>query len=236
MSFHALSLTPAAVLFTCAICLMTGCSESNNKPQNAGVPEEATPLPGNEASSRENGLSAADSPEVAERLSIAEALIDAFYSFDPERLAPLLTAAGESAARLLYYQGWAEGGNYRIVERGSCVADTATQVRCPITVEDDPVMALGSDFKVTDTFTITFDGTTITKVETNSDDQPIYYQAYEWVVENMPEVMEGPCRGFFDGGPTPGACAQAMTAGYRAFAASPEFPGLDAGSPDSSGP
>ena len=79
-------------------------------------------------------------------------MINAFYSFDPEPLAALLSDAGASAEALLYYQGWAEGGNYKIIERGTCVSVTPEQVQCSITVEDDPVMALGSDFKVTDTF------------------------------------------------------------------------------------
>lgn len=205
-----------SVILICTLCTMTGCSESTD---NAPEAEVAT-SPGGDAA-------AAGAPEITERLAIAEAMIDAFYSFDPDRLAPLLAGAGEAATRLLYYQGWAEGGNYRIVERGACVAATPTQVRCPVTVEDDPVMALGTDFKVTDTFTITFDGTTISGVETSSNDQPIYYLARDWVRENMPEVMEGPCQGFFEGGPTPGDCARAMTAGYRAFAASDAFPGLD---------
>ena len=166
-------------------------------------------------------------PTRAERLAIAEALIDAFYSFDPEPLAALLNDAGESADQLLYYQGWAEGGNYKIIERGPCIAVTQSSVRCSVTVEDDPVRALGSDFKVTDTFTITFEGTTISAVETSSNDQPIYYLARDWVLANMPGIMEGPCKGFFAGGPTPGDCARAMVEGYRAFAASNEFPGPD---------
>lgn len=159
-----------------------------------------------------------------ERLQISEGMIDAFYSYDAKQLGPFLTAA-ETGPRILWYQGWAEGGNYKIVKRGACrEGESPELVVCPITVEDDPVMALGLDFKVTDTFTITFDETTITKVETSSNDKPIYYQASAWVRENMPEVMEGPCQGFFDGGPTPGDCARAMTAGYTAFAASDEFP------------
>ena len=161
----------------------------------------------------------------AEQLATAEDMIDAFYSFDPEQLKPLLETAGDSQKRLLFYQGWAEGGNYKIVNRGAC-AETETNVyACPITVEDDAVLALGTDFKVTDTFTLTFDGPNISKVETSSNDQPIYYQAAEWVRETMPEVMEGPCQGFFDGGPTPGDCARAMVDGYRKFAASEDFPG-----------
>jgi hypothetical protein len=85
-------------------------------------------------------------------------------------------------------------------------------------------LALKTNFNVTDTFTITFDAGQVVKVETDSNDQPIYYQAFDWVVKEMPEVMDGPCKGFFDGGPTPGDCARAMTEGYRRFAASEEYP------------
>ncbi|MEL7110443.1 MAG: hypothetical protein AAGL99_14355 [Pseudomonadota bacterium] len=162
----------------------------------------------------------------AQRLQISEEMIDAFYSFDAERLSPYLIEA-ERGPRILWYQGWAEGGNYKIVKRTPCSeSESPEKVVCPITVEDDPVLALGSDFKVTDTFTISFDNTTIINVETSSNDQPIYYQASAWVRENMPEVMEGPCQGFFDGGPTPGDCARAMADGYGKFAASEDFPGL----------
>jgi len=159
----------------------------------------------------------------AQNLQAAEAIIDAFYSFNPDKLAPLLADAKESAPALLFYQGWAEGGNYKIINRAPCVADTESSVRCGITVEDDPVLALKLDFKVTDTFTITFDGDKVAAVETSSNDKPIYTQAFEWVVKESPEVMTGPCQGFFADGPTPGDCARAMTEGYRRFAASDAF-------------
>ena len=47
-----------------------------------------------------------------------------------------------------------------------------------------------------------------------------------WVRENMPEVAEGPCknRGTMEG--TPVECSRAMTAGYKAYVASPDFPGV----------
>lgn len=170
-----------------------------------------------------SGCSANDASlaAVEENRQTAEALIDAFYSFDVDQLAPLLVDAQRSAPALRFYQGWAEGGNYRVVERQSCVAESARVVICAITVDDDPVLALNIDFKVTDTFKMTFDGTTLVAVDNSSNDQPIYYEAYNWVVENRPEVMSGPCQGFFVDGPTPGDCARAMTAGYRAFAALP---------------
>ncbi len=159
-------------------------------------------------------------------LATAETFIDAFYSFDPESLAPLLGQATESKQGILNYQAWAEGGNYRIVNRGPCSADETGVIHCPITVQDDPVLALKTGFDVTDTFALTFAKGAIVQVDTSSNDQPIYYQAREWVKTNMPEVMEGPCKGFgTDAAESPGDCARAMTAGYRAFAASEDYPG-----------
>ena len=161
----------------------------------------------------------------AQQVKVAEQMIDAFYSFDPDQLRPFLAQAGDSETRLLYYQGWADGGNYKIVNRGPCVIEAPDTVKCPITVEDDPVLALKIDFKVTDTFTISYDEATIAKVETSSNDKPLYYQASTWVRENFPDVMDGPCKGFFADGPTPADCARVMTEGYRKFAESEDFPG-----------
>ncbi|MCR9258868.1 MAG: hypothetical protein NXH95_04035 [Pseudomonadaceae bacterium] len=159
----------------------------------------------------------------APNLSKAEAFIDAFYSFDPERLRPMLMAAPESAQSILYYQGWAEGGNYKVLERGACAVDENKLISCPITVQDDPVMALNTGFNVTDTFTLTFANGEIVKVETSSNDQPIYYEARAWVEREMPEVMAGPCKDRGTAGSTPGDCARAMTEGYRRFAASDAY-------------
>lgn len=151
----------------------------------------------------------------------AEQFITAFYSFDPDLLRPLLTSAGASSKSILYYQGWAEGGNYKIVKRGTCEAESPELVRCAITVQDDPVLALKTGFNVTDTFALSFKGTQIVSIDTSSDDQPIYYEAREWVVKNMPEVISGPCKGRgeadYEGELTPGDCARAMTEGYRKF-------------------
>ncbi|MEM1437018.1 MAG: hypothetical protein AAGG11_23420, partial [Pseudomonadota bacterium] len=149
---------------------------------------------------------------------------DAFYSFDPEQLRPLLAAAGESLEAILSYQGWAEGGNYKVLDRGSCAVDDAGLISCPITVQDDPVLALKTGFNVTDTFTLTFENGQIVNVDTSSNDQPVYYQAREWVEKNMPEVMAGPCKKQGVGRATPGDCARAMTEGYRRFAESDEYP------------
>ncbi len=156
--------------------------------------------------------------------STAEAFIDAFYSFDPLALEATLSSAAGSVLAITYYQGWAEGGNYKIVDRKRCEFKAANVVSCSITVEDDPMLALGIDFDVTDTFEITFTDTAITAVETSSDDIQLYYDARDWVRRELPALVEEPCRGYFDGGPTPGDCARAMAQGYIQFAASDDFP------------
>lgn len=165
-------------------------------------------------------------PETDPELEIAESFIDAFYSFDPDRLAPIMASAPETAPRLLYYQGSAKGGNYEVLLRTPCARDEEGIVNCPVKVKDDRVQALGTGFDVTDTFHLTFEDGELVKVTTSSNDQDIYREAAVWVRENMPEVMEGPCknRGTMEG--TPVECSRAMTAGYKAFVASPDFPGV----------
>lgn len=160
---------------------------------------------------------AGDTQELAANLSQAEGMIDAFYSFEPDKLRPYLIQAGEAQAAILYYQGWAEGGNYKVLERAPCEPVSADTIDCAITVQDDPVLALQTGFNVTDTFTLTFADGNIVNVETSSNDQPIYYEARAWVRENMPEVVSGPCKDAYQGGTTPGDCARAMTEGYKKF-------------------
>ena len=154
---------------------------------------------------------------MAMQLKKAESMIDAFYSFEPEQLRPILNTAGDAQARLLDYQGWAEGGNYLVMERPPCTPMASDQIDCAITVQDDPVLALETGFNVTDTFHLSFDGENIVDVRTSSNDQPIYYEARQWVEENMPEVMSGPCRRENGLRVTPGDCARAMTDGYASF-------------------
>ncbi len=88
------------------------------------------------------------------------------------------------------------------------------------------MLALGIDYNVTDTFEISFMSDEITAVETSSDDLQIYYDARDWVREELPELVDLPCQGYFAGGPTPGDCARAMAEGYKQFAASDDFPDL----------
>lgn len=155
--------------------------------------------------------------ELEANLKTAESMIDAFYSFDPGRLQPILSKAGAAEAGILSYQAWAEGGNYIVLKRAPCVSEAENVISCSITVQDDPVVALETGYNVTDTFHITFTDGIITDVDTSSDDQPIYFEARKWVEANLPEVMEGPCKRSDGIRETPGDCARAMTDGYRKF-------------------
>ena len=171
-------------------------------------------------SSTDSGDLGPDNPDVA----AAEAFVDAFYSFDSNALLVELSMATESVPTILFYQGWAEGGNYEIIDRMPCEAVSETDVNCSITVKDDLIGALGVGVNVTDTFHLTFFNGQVVSVTNSSNDPDIYYDAQEWVEKNYPELIEVPCKGFFDGGPTPGDCVRAMVQGYSAFAASSEFP------------
>jgi len=169
------------------------------------------------------GACAAPSQERVD-LATAENFIDAFYSFNQDRLKAALTSASASMPKIVYYQGWAKGGNYKIVSRMPCKQDGAASVSCPITVKDDLMAALGIAFDVTDTFHLSFSDGKITAVKTSSNDLPVYEDAYKWVMRERPELVRIPCEGLFDGGPTPAECAQAMARGYADFARSKDFP------------
>jgi hypothetical protein len=158
-------------------------------------------------------------PSGASQVTAAEALIDAFYSFDAGRLRSAMASAPDSLPRLLYYQGWAEGGNYVVLERRPCRLETAEEVRCDITVRDDFIAALGTGVDVTDTFHLTFREGRIVSVRNSSNDPPEFQQALEWLGRERPEILEGPCSGFFAGGPTPQDCARAAARGFADFAA-----------------
>ena len=168
------------------------------------------------------GLSAcstvADAPaDLAVNLDTAEGMIDAFYSFDANKLQPFLSQAGEAQASILSYQAWADGGNYLVMFRGPCEEEADNIISCSITVQDDPVVALETGFNVTDTFHIQFEGSSIVGVKTSSNDQPIYFEARKWVESNLPEVMEGPCKLTDGQREKPSDCARAMTDGYQQF-------------------
>lgn len=173
------------------------------------------------------GAGDADHPTPANPdVTTAETFVDAFYSFDRDRLAPLLSSADESGARVLAYQAWAEGGHYEIVERMPCEAAEASVVRCSITIRDDLVAALDLGWWVTDHFDLTLEDGEIASVETSSNDPQVYHDARTWVQENRPDLIEEPCAEDVETGVglTPGSCAAAMRQGYLDFAESDDFP------------
>ena len=155
----------------------------------------------------------------AEPLAQAEAFIDAFYSFDPERLGAALASAPGSREHILYYQGWAEGGNYVVRERKACILESATEVRCSITVKDDLIGALGTGFDVTDTFHLTFADGQIVGVKTSSNDPPDMAEGFKWLKRERPDIFTGPCKDMFAGGTTPQDCVRAVVKGFAEFKA-----------------
>jgi hypothetical protein len=156
----------------------------------------------------------------------AEAFVDAFYSFDRARLAPLIASADSTGPRTLAYQNWAEGGHYEVIERRPCRATEGGVVRCSITVRDDLVAALRLGWWVTDHFDLRFADGRIRSVVTSSNDPQVYLDARAWVEQHRPELIAEACKRdpATNVRLTPGLCAAAMRQGYLAFAASDDFP------------
>jgi len=152
-------------------------------------------------------------------LVAANQFIDAFYSFKRDSLKSTLSRAFESQPGILYYQKWAECGNYEVIKRHNCIEKNDSLVICPVTVKDDLIGALKINMNVTDTFHLTIKKGPILAVETSSNDPDLYYQAKDWIKENRPELIEEPCKGAWEGGPTPCECVQGMVKGFNAFKA-----------------
>uniref|UniRef100_UPI003216DD4D hypothetical protein n=1 Tax=uncultured Draconibacterium sp. TaxID=1573823 RepID=UPI003216DD4D len=153
-------------------------------------------------------------------LEIANKFIDAFYSFNRDSLKSILSNAENSQPSILYYQKWAECGNYKIAKKNNFIKKNDTTIICPITVKDDLIGALEIDFNVTDSFHLTITDGHIISVQTSSNDPKEYYEAREWIIENHPELIEEPCIGIWEGGPTPCECVRAMVKGYSEFTSS----------------
>lgn len=153
------------------------------------------------------------------RLVVAERFVDAFYSFDRARLAGALEAADSAAPAILYYQGWAAGGNYRVRRRLPCAPEPEERVRCAVTVRDDLIPALGLSTFVTDTFRLTVRDGRVRHVTTSSDDPPLFEEALAWVRRERAEAFGAACAGFFAGGPTPEDCARVVVRGFAEYAA-----------------
>lgn len=158
-------------------------------------------------------------PSQSDDLTLAETFIEAFYSWDPDALSGLPWSSDAYLGEITYYQGWAEGGNYKIIDRRPC-EEIARGAICRVTVEDDLLLALGLDFHATDTFQLSIENGEIVAVRTSSDDPELVGTATRWLAEQKPELAEGPCEGFFEGGPTPGDCVRAVVQGFKEFVAS----------------
>lgn len=150
-------------------------------------------------------------------LQIANAFVDAFYSFDRDSLQAMLSAAEAAQPEILYYQQWARCGNYAVKQRDQYFEKNDSTVVFPVTVKDDLMGALQIDFNVTDTFHITLRDGKIEAVQTSSNDPAEYYEAKAWVKEHRPDLIEKACEGIWEGGPTPCECVQGMVKGFYAF-------------------
>lgn len=148
---------------------------------------------------------------------VANKFIDSFYSFNRDSLTSILSYAVESQPEILYYQKWAECGNYKVLKRNDCIEKNDSLILCPITVRDDLIGALRINFNVTDTFHLIISAGHIRSVTTSSNDPDIYKLAKEWVKKNHPELIEVPCKGIWEGGPTPCECVKAYVEGFTEF-------------------
>lgn len=159
-------------------------------------------------------------------IDTAESFVDGFYSYDLYRFRAALSSADDSAASILFYQGWAEGGNYRVVQRKPCRLDAEKSISCSIIVEDDLMGALGIDFNVTDTFHFSFVNGEIVSVSTSSNDPQAYYDAEQWVEKNRPELVDESCQQSTETPATPHECVRGYVRGFAEFA---ELGGLSDG-------
>ena len=157
-----------------------------------------------------------------DNIQIANQFIDAFYSFNKDSLKLSLSYAEKSHPSILYYQKWAECGNYEVLKRFKCEEKNDSLVICPITVKDDLMSALQLDLNVTDTFHIVIKERKIQSVQTSSNDPDVYYKAKDWIRQNRPELIEKPCENAWEGGPTPCECIKATIQGLAEFKANEE--------------
>lgn len=152
-----------------------------------------------------------------DNINIANKFVDAFYSFNRDSLASMLSLAKESQPEILYYQKWAECGHYEILKRDTYFEKNDSLVLFPVTVKDDLMGALHIHFNVTDTFHISIRNGHIRSVQTSSNDPGTYYEAKEWVKKNRSDLVEKACEGIWAGGPTPCECIRGMVKGFREY-------------------
>lgn len=71
-----------------------------------------------------NAPKSEESQPQSNNVAIANQFIDAFYSFDKDSLSSILSKANESRTGILFYQKWAECGNYAVLNRADCIVKT----------------------------------------------------------------------------------------------------------------
>ena len=112
-------------------------------------------------------LSSCKTPPNADmkNIEVGISFIDAFYSFNKDSLASILSDAEKSQPEILYYQKWAECANYKVLDRSHYFERNDSVVVFPVTVKDDLMSALAIDFNVTDTFHISIKNGKITSTQ-----------------------------------------------------------------------
>ncbi len=151
-----------------------------------------------------------------DNLYTAESFLDAFYTFEKNKLNRFL-APGADADRVLYYQAWAQAANYKVKQRRACAYTASKAIVCAVTVTDDFGQTMG--YVATDTFTMSIQKNIITAISFEGDDPPIFEALFEWIAMNNPQVLGGPCKDLFNGGKTPADCARAVAAAAKEFVA-----------------
>ena len=225
---------PVSMVLVSLIVLLGACGDSEDSTDTTSpvvAPSSATTATTTPPTSTTTTAAPATTTTEAQTdpssmLALSEAFVDAFYSYDAVALEATLSKAESSIPVIVWYQGWAEGGNYQIVDRTPCEVTGQTSVACSITVKDDFIQALSLDFNVTDTFLIVIRDGEIQQVESESDDPELVFDAFAWMQEqgDYEDLGDTLCGGFRDGGPTPEECARAIVQGFKDFAASDEFP------------
>lgn len=148
-------------------------------------------------------------------VQVAEAFISSFYSFDASKMQEHFLPDTDVVA-IFYYQQWAKAANYQVKIRRECFVDRG-EVVCAVTVTDDFGAAMG--YEATDTFRMKVVGEKISAVAFSGDDPPIFNELQQWISQNQPLILSGPCFNMFAGGETPGDCARAIAKAARQFMA-----------------
>ena len=164
-----------------------------------------------------NATKSEETMPLNDNVAIANQFIDAFYSFNKDSLSSILSEADKSRPGILFYQKWAECGNYAVLNRADVIVKNDTLVVCPVTVRDDLIQALQLAMHVTDTFHLGIHDGHIKSVETSSNDPDLFHEARKWVRENLTELVNEPCSREKEGGPTPCECVQATVQGFKEF-------------------